>query len=56
MEQNTSNDEKVPPKCSLCHGTGFCNGQICTCITRKIKREHSEMPDVFKDLFGLREE
>lgn len=52
MEQNHSNDKKVQGKCSLCHGTGFCNGEICTCITRKIETKYPDMPDVLKDLFG----
>jgi hypothetical protein len=39
-------------KCPICEGTGFRDGKICPCITGP-KDSGIEMPDCFKDIFGL---
>lgn len=39
-------------KCPICQGTGFHDGQICTCITGKIPDGLPEIPDFLKDIFG----
>jgi len=40
------------PKCPICGGTGFVNGEICFCITGKKPDNLPDLPDVLKDIFG----
>ena len=36
--------------CTICKGTGFVNGKICTCISGKDKG--MDLPPGFEELFG----
>lgn len=57
-DKNTSSDDKMTPsqapKCHICKGIGFHDGNICVCIS-KYGRDYSrsEIPDFMKDLFGM---
>jgi len=39
-------------KCHRCDGTGFKDGKVCRCITGKKIGSASDIPDIFKDIFG----
>jgi len=48
MTENSDTVKKNTRSCTICHGTGFYKGQICTCITGK----RDELPEEFQDIFG----
>ena len=52
MDENKTESVKQgilrTPKCRYCHGTGFKDGQVCSCITGA----KPEIPQALKDIFG----
>lgn len=39
--------------CTICKGTGFVKGKLCSCITGEKKRKnYGELPEGWAEMFG----